>query len=132
MGTVLQRGPLLFAAFLPLLMVGYAGHAAAQVVNPPTKFMTKYCTNISFPAACTKTITIYNNTDNPIYPVIQGTLEQGPGQDATTCPKGDRWPQAAFGDLAHCYPIAYNYLIYVNGIQGIPSMNMADKLECKL
>ena len=29
-------------------MVGYAGHAAAQVVNPPTKFMTKYCTNISF------------------------------------------------------------------------------------
>jgi hypothetical protein len=117
MPTVLQRGPLLFATFLLLLMVGYAGNAAAQAIVP-TKFTTPYCTGSSFPATCTKTITIYNNHDSPIYPVIQGTLEQGPG--VGSCAKGDRWLQAAFGDIANCYPIVYNYLIYVNGIQGIP------------
>jgi hypothetical protein len=103
-----------------LLAVGCAGDAAAQVINPPTMYMTPYCTAASFPTACTKTITIYNNYDHPIYPVIQGTLEQGPGQNSITCPKGDRWLQAAFGDIVNCYPIVYNYLIYVNGVQGIP------------
>jgi hypothetical protein len=103
-----------------LLAVGCAEDAAAQVINPPTMYTTSYCTTASFPTACTKTITIYNNYDHPIYPVIQGTLEQGPGQNSATCPKGDRWLQAAFGDTVNCYPIVYNYLIYVNGIQGIP------------
>jgi hypothetical protein len=114
------RRALPVATLVSLLVLGYAGNAAAQAINPPTKFTTPYCTDSSFPAACTKTITIYNNYDHPIYPVIQGTLEQGPGQNSTTCPKGDRWLQAAFGDPNNCYAIAYNYLIYVNGIAGIP------------
>jgi hypothetical protein len=58
----------------------------------------------------------YNNYEHPIYPVLQGTLEQGPG---VGCAPGDRWLQAAFGDIKNCYPIVYNYLVYVNGIGGI-------------
>jgi len=45
-------------AFLCLLTVGCAGDAAAQVIDPPTMYMTPYCTTASFPTACTKTITI--------------------------------------------------------------------------
>jgi hypothetical protein len=118
MGTVLQRSPLLFATFLLLLIFGYAGNAAAQVINPPQKFTVPYCTVSSFPATCTKTITIYNNHDFPIYPVIQGTLEQGPG--VGNCTKGDRWLQAAFGNTKECFAQVFNYLVYVNGITGIP------------
>jgi hypothetical protein len=79
-----------------------------------------YCTDSSFPARCTKTITIYNNHDYPIYPVIQGTLEQGTGDNPVACFHGDTWLQAAFGDIVNCYAIAFNYLIYVNGTAGIP------------
>ena len=44
-GTVLQRGPLLFAAFLPLLMVGYAGHALNPLNQPVTKLTDKVSVN---------------------------------------------------------------------------------------
>jgi hypothetical protein len=116
--TNYPRHTMLLATLVSLLVLGCAGIANAQQFN--TKFTTPYCTDSSFPAQCTKTIVIYNNYDYPIYPVIQGTLEQGPGQNSVTCPHGDSWLQAAFGDVVNCYATAYNYLIYVNGIAGIP------------
>ena len=108
------------ALILSLMIVGYAGDASAEQLS--TKFKTSYCTDSSFPAECTKTITIYNNYDYAIYPVIQGTLEQGPGKN---CDHGDVWLQAAFGDIGHCYATAHNYLVYVNGIEGIPKHSHA-------
>lgn len=105
------------APLLLVLLFGYAGNATAQAINPPMKFTVPYCTEASFPSQCRKTITIYNNSDHPIYPVLQGTLEQGPGVNG--CKPGDRWLQAAFGDTNNCYAQVYNYLVYVNGINGI-------------
>jgi hypothetical protein len=115
--TMLRCGMIRIAAVVSLLLVSYIDHAAAQQFN--TKFKISYCTDSSFPAQCTKTVTIYNNSDHPIYPVIQATLEQGAGKEIATCPHGDTWLQAAFGDIANCYATAYNYLIYVNGTAGI-------------
>src|SRR5262249_13511549 len=94
-GRRMQRS---FAPLLFLLLLGFAGHAAAQEFNK--KFTVRYCPDdgSSLPASCTKTITIYNNTDATIYPVVQGTLEQGPGvgPNPKCTTHGDRWLQAAF------------------------------------
>ena len=74
----LGRCVIRFAICLLFLVAGFPGNALAQAIDPPQKYQVPYCTSSSFPATCTKTITIYNNYDYPIYPVIQGTLEQGP------------------------------------------------------
>src|SRR5271170_3772678 len=115
MRTMFHHRVMCLATVVSFLLLGYAGNAAAQEFNK--KFTVPYCTDSSFPAQCTKTITIYNNSDHPIYPVIQGTLEQGPG--VGVCSVGDSWLQAAFGDIVNCYAIAFNYLVYVNGTAGI-------------
>lgn len=58
----------------------------------------------------TKTIKIYNHTDNPIYPLIE-----------TNTNDVDEWLQAYFGTCdSSVFKHTINYRIYVNGDKGVP------------
>ena len=111
-------------ALVAVGLFGLAGYASAQEQEFSTKFTTPYCTDSYFPAACTKKFVIYNNSNSPIYPVIQGALQQGVAK-GDKCAVGDVWLQAAFGDITRCFPSTLNYLVYVNGVAGIPARKYA-------
>jgi len=83
----------------------------------------------TFPPRCTKELRIYNNTSNPIYPVIQGSIQL---TDALNCPKtsvagsgGDVWLQRALGDIKKCYAVKNDYYAFVNPVTGIPANGFA-------
>lgn len=88
-------------------LIGQIG-AAQAAINPP---------NCPGDAACFKEIRIVNNTDKPIYAVIQGSKQLNPALG--NCKQGDTWLQRALKNTTQCFPVNNTYYIYVNPTKGI-------------
>ena len=118
MRTIPRRLMVRFATLLSLLILGCAGTANAQAPCPNTG---------SLPAACTKEIRIWNNTDAPIYAVLQGVIQQTDALNCTLAAKGggDVWLQAALGNTKNCYTVNNDYYVYINPTTGIPKNSFA-------
>ncbi len=87
--------------------------AAAQGACPDT--------GAALPKECTKDILIYNNTDGPIWPIVQGSIQL---TDALNCTKagkggGDVWLQAALGKADSCFAVKSDYYAFINPGVGI-------------
>jgi hypothetical protein len=80
-----------------------------------------------FPKACTKEIRIWNNTDGPLYAILQASIQTTDALDCTKADKGggDVWLQAALGDTKKCYAVKNNYYAYINPVSGIPKGGFA-------
>jgi hypothetical protein len=112
------------AAVAFLLGGAYSGAAAAaQTVCPDN--------GTALQANCTKRIRVYNNTDNTIYVVLEGTkqLTDAIGANCQKTDKlnsgGDVWLQAGLQDYSKCYPVQNDYYVYVNPKSGIPKGGFA-------
>ena len=105
---------LLFAAGLGGLMLASQAGGAQAAIDPPK------CPG---DARCFKEIRIVNNTNGPIYPVVQGSKQLNPALG--NCPQGDTWLQRALNDTSKCYPVKNTYYIYINPTKGIPSKGTA-------
>jgi hypothetical protein len=65
---------------------------------------------------CYKEMRIINNTDGPLYAVIQASIQT---QVIPNCPDGgDTWLQAALKDTHACYPVSNIYYLYINPTSG--------------
>lgn len=67
---------------------------------------------------CYKEIRVVNNTDGPIYAVVQGSKQLNPALG--NCLKGDTWLQRALKNTTECFPVKRTYYIYINPTKGIP------------
>jgi hypothetical protein len=106
---------LVFSLLVAACCYGVApGKAAAAGVCPDN--------GAALPAACTKEIRIHNNTEGPLWAVVQGTIQL---TDALNCTKagkggGDVWLQAALGNTSDCLAVTHDYYIFINPGVGIP------------
>lgn len=87
-----------FFALLCFLVLGFAPSASAiQCPSPDSP-------------NCYKKVHIYNNTDGPIWAVIQAGFQDP-----------DPWLQAAFGDVSKTYAETHYSRVYINPTTGIPA-----------
>jgi hypothetical protein len=113
--TIFKHAASNIAALL-ILFLAAIGSAHAQVAHPCPDDAS--WNPPGSPAGCTKEIRIWNNTDRPIYVVLQASIQQ---QIALgNCPKGDVWLQRALDNTNNCYPVNNDYQVYVNPKTGIP------------
>jgi hypothetical protein len=89
----------LFATFF-LLLGSLVGTANAQRIPPPP------CPSKD----CSKVVTFYNNTSDPVFAVIQAGV-QSP----------DPWLQALFNDNTQTYAETHYSRVYINPLHGIPA-----------
>lgn len=96
-----------------LMCVAIASDAAAAPPCPDN--------GTTLQANCTKEIRIWNDHDNPIYVVLQGSIQKNDARNCTVAEKGggDVWLQAALGDRSKCYPVNSTYYVFVNPTNGI-------------
>ena len=83
------------ALFLALASVAGDAHALRPPVCPGPD--------------CQKVIEFWNNTDHPVFPVIQAGI-QNP----------DPWLQALFNDNSHTYAETHYSRVHINPVHGIP------------
>jgi hypothetical protein len=104
------------ALVLLAAMAGSAGTAAADG-------NLKGCPDDGggFPDRCTKEIRIYNNTDGPLWAILQASIQRTDAIRCTVNDKGggDVWLQAALEDYNKCYAVKNDYYVYVNPTDGI-------------
>ena len=93
----LRLGLLLIPLALFLALAGVAGDA--QALRPPV------CPGPD----CQKVIEFWNNSDHPVFPVIQAGI-QNP----------DPWLQALFNDNSHTYAETHYSRVHINPVHGIP------------
>lgn len=74
-----------------------------------------------FPDRCTKEIRIYNNTEGPLWAILQASIQLTDAIDCTVSDKGggDVWLQAALEDYKKCYSVKNDYYVYINPTDGI-------------
>ena len=72
--------------------------------------------NVNLAPECFKEVRIINNTETPIYVVLQGSIIT---QAAINCAVGDVWLQRALGITNKCLPVTHDYYIYINPGAGI-------------
>jgi hypothetical protein len=126
MGMAFGHHTMRVATFLFLLVGCYASSVNAQA--PHTCPDNASWKPPGSPAGCTKEIRIYNNTEHPLYVLLQGSLEHQPASG--NCPitptggGGDVWLQKAL-DTTDCFAIANDYHVYINPITGIATKEFA-------
>jgi hypothetical protein len=102
------RSSLTGAVAALLVVACQAGNAHAAAIEPPKCPGDK---------ACYKEIRIVNNTNGPIYAVVQGSIQKNPALN--NCKEGDTWLQRALKDTTQCFPVKNDYYVYVNPTRGI-------------
>lgn len=104
------------ATSLLALSLGAAGASIASQAHAglPTPCPDK--DSPTLPAVCYKEVRVINNTNRPIYAVVQGSIIK---QAAIGCSSGDVWLQRALGVTDKCLPVTHDYYIYVNPTTGI-------------
>lgn len=76
-------------------------------------------------AQCYKEIRIVNNTNGPIYAIIQGSIQLTEAMNGCT---GDVWLQRALANPTKCFPVKSDYYVYVNPKTGIKKGETASVL----
>src|SRR5260370_10021728 len=109
--TLLSAGPIFFS-------LAFAFHPA--VIKAQTAIEPPQCRRFEDNTwrACYKEIRIINNTESPLYAVIQGSIQLQPALN--NCNQGDVWLQRALNDTTRCFPVKNDYYIYVNPLSGLP------------
>jgi len=109
----LVPGRLRYVAAAGLLtFVCHPGTAGTDGIVPPT------CPGDE---KCYKEMRIVNNTENPLFPVIQASIQTQQFPGCTTADGGDIWLQAALKNKTECFPVKNTYYLYINPTAGIPS-----------
>jgi hypothetical protein len=74
-----------------------------------------------FPDRCTKEIRIFNNTDGPLWAILQASIQKTDARNCTKADKGggDVWLQAVLEDYSKCYAVKNDYYVYINPTTGI-------------
>ncbi len=103
------RSRIMSAAGLGFLIVACQLGKANAAIEPPK------CPG---DVTCYKEIRVVNNTDGPIYAVVQGSKQLNPALGG--CPQGDTWLQRALKNTKECFPVKNTYYIYINPTKGIP------------
>ena len=103
------RSRIMSAAGLGFLIVACQLGKANAAIEPPK------CPG---DVTCYKEIQVVNNTDGPIYAVVQGSKQLNPALGG--CPQGDTWLQRALKNTKECFPVKNTYYIYINPTKGIP------------
>src|SRR5262245_760285 len=100
-------------AMVLTFLVGLVTHDAEAAKDPPP------CNSPKTEASPFKTVSIRNNTDNPIWVVLE-TAKQDLLDESKPRRRHDRWLQAEFKPTPGTYASLYLYRTYVNPTAGIP------------